>query len=124
MNRTATAPIVVLIFALLPSALHPQEHAPTADVCRADLAAWKPDLNVWMEDHTSGPIMKMPVNETLLRSEEMSTCAVVDGDGPLSEEYHRMALYYLLPAGDRFHRFLKRHELWEQFNNEDAAGIR
>jgi hypothetical protein len=121
---------VALLFA---PALRTQQHAPTADVCRADGAAWadiadRTDYYRQEAKHISdgtpntNPVMKPSLKELSLRVAEMGTCESVDE--PNGHKYQDLLEFYDKVLDDRYRRFIVRHHLMEQFKVEDAAGIR
>jgi hypothetical protein len=110
-----------------------QEHAPSVEVCRADIAVWySADLT---NQYTAAQIAlvnnevpnrtetnKLPIKELLARLQEMAQCGSVD-EGAISKYYDAMSFYHTVIA-DRYYRFVYRHHLKDQLEREDAQGIR
>jgi hypothetical protein len=130
MMRLASATLFCLVLA---SRILAQEHAPTADVCRADQAAWydvaeETDYINQESKHISdgikntNRITKLSVQELSLRTGEMGTCMSVDQ--PNLDKYHEMLEFYNGVLADRYWNFIVRHHLLKQFKGEDAAGVR
>lgn len=94
------------------------QHAPTIEQCRADLAVWS-NQTKQIED-------KLPVRELAERESEMLDCAYVLESAYPSESKlaDQQGMVYGLIIGTRASHFLKRHNIWTQFNNEDAKGAR
>ena len=124
--------LVVLIFAVLVNA-KPQQHAPTVETCRADVALWY-DANAATEYlkaetlHKSDniknltPIAKLQLYEVKARGLELRDCQSVDK--PQFENYFEAADFYYIVMVDRYGSFLRRHHLMEQLMREDAQGFR
>lgn len=64
----------------------------------------------------------LPISEVKLRAFEMTDCARVD-DTHFSN-YHDAHEFYYGIFNDRLFRFMKRHNLFQQFTTEDAEGKR
>jgi hypothetical protein len=118
--------ILVVLFAL---PVFAQQHAPTIDVCRADFAVWKAEMN----NQTRAVVTKkLSYTELTLRSKEMGQCVQVDwpSETASKDDLDRIALYdalagvYLNEISDREANFIRRHSLSEQFIAEDEAGQR
>lgn len=90
------------------------EHAPTVAQCQADQRLWLSEL----EGDASS------IAYTTLRdwSIEMGTCWKVD---PTHEAaYYNTYSEATTVEGQRTRTFIQRHQLWERFLTEDAAGKR
>jgi hypothetical protein len=126
--------VTSLVSLLLATGLRTQQHAPTADVCRADRAFWDikqermdyfNQATRQIDDNTiqnNNPVAKMPFKEINLRMREMSVCLSVDEQNAL--KYSNLADFYSSVQKDRYRRFIQRHDLMAQFFDEDAAGMR
>lgn len=132
MKRTKIVMLGVLGLLFVPE-LQAQEHAPAVDVCRADAAVWgkQPQADEYLSQETkhltdgtpnSSPIAKLSLQELILRSEEMNDCERVDE--PSWRTYQNVIDFYHTVIFQRYHNFIIRHHLLEQFKAEDAAGIR
>jgi uncharacterized protein YtpQ (UPF0354 family) len=122
----------LLIFGVLASA-KPQQHAPTVEVCRADVALWYDDDSateyfraetLHKSDRIKNltPIAKLSLVEVKARGSEMYDCRRVDK--PQSQNYLEAADFYFIVMVDRYAEFLRRHHLMEQLFKEDAQGLR
>ena len=110
-----------------------QKHAPTVDVCRADVAVWyNTDISteyydaqrLWDTDKVPNrtDIAKLPIQEATARQGEMLDCTKVDEEK--KEIYFKASDFYYDILADRVMQFMVRHKLWDQFRKEDAAGQR
>ena len=92
------------------------EHAPTVEQCRADQAYWFSKL-----ERTHGTD---DITYDNLRSwhTEMNKCAVIDP--PKEWKYYNTMSESDAEVATRLMRFVNRHNLWQQFLDEDAAGKR
>ena|ERR1035438_3156931 len=132
MNKTVVAVLALLVSVSL-SPINAQQHAPTIEVCRADVAVWgDPQAEIdyekaeaeWFKndvpDRTA--IAKLSIREMSRRGDEMSQCEKVD---PNQEKlYSGMQEFYNDVRRDRYARFLYRHHLMSQLEQEDTAGKR
>jgi len=128
--RCVSAALVSLV---LTGRVVTQEHAPTVDVCRADQAAWE-DSQGWLDyaqqelkherdgAKNKNPAAQLSYDELLLREIEMGTCMKVDP--PKADEYQEVWRFYKEVESDKYHHFIERHHLVDQFLREDAAGLR
>jgi hypothetical protein len=109
------ATVASLAFAHPPQAV---EHAPTAEQCRADRAYWMSKLEQADNKGTDD------VSYAALRGwyNEMEKCQPVDPANTF-RYYNVMAESQGEQLG-RMINFLSRHNLWQQFQDEDAAGMR
>jgi len=118
----------LLLVLLITAPRNMQQHAATAEQCRADAAVWNSAV---MNHNPETSKSKLPVTELSLRQDEMHDCLSVDpervGD---SASFQRGDTYRLLKAlytneiAWRESNFIERHGLWKQFIDEDAAGAR
>jgi hypothetical protein len=90
------------------------EHAPTVDQCQADQRLWLSQIE--------GDNSKLSFDVLRQMAGEMDKCSEVDPAnerryyGTMAEASAAMAL--------RLSKFIERHQLWAQFEAEDAAGKR
>jgi hypothetical protein len=70
----------------------------------------------------TSPIAKVAEGELNSRIFEMQVCTIVDQ--PNQDKYFRATEFYESVQGDRYRKFIVRHNLMEQFKTEDAAGLR
>src|ERR1700690_2906629 len=112
MKHIATALVVTCLLVCKPNA---QEHAPTKDVCRADLAVWNnveaqtDYLNREVNHLTDGarntnPIVKLSVREIIVRMHEMGDCYSVDEEKFI--DYHSLLIFYDGVLSDRYRNFI------------------
>jgi hypothetical protein len=129
--KRAIAILALLLFSTASARL--QEHAPTVEVCRADAAVWtnvhaETDYyNAELERTTNGvpnrtEMEKLPIIEVRARSREMFQCE--DVDPARKESYLDAGRFYHNVQADRWYEFLLRHNLIDQFEQDDAAGKR
>jgi hypothetical protein len=122
--------LLVLLFALPTFA---QEHAPTKDVCQADVAVWyshemsREYAKAETDRTTEGirnrtALAKIPLDEADKRQNEMYDCMNVDPER-VDLYFSAGNLYYSIFT-DRALSFIRRHHLEEKFRQEDAAGVR
>ena len=134
MERVGAVLVTVIMFST--HTLNAQEHAPTIDVCRADVAVWanvqtKTDYNNaeanWVRNEVSNrtPIAKLSIKEVIRREDEMSQCMEVDPDKDAKDDsYFNAQSFYHSVLADRWIGFITRHHLMSQLRQEDAAGKR
>jgi hypothetical protein len=115
MRKTVLA-VAVLIVA--PAFAQEIQHAPTAEVCRADDAVWSDRFD---SDKTA-----LSYGELAKRKDEMLDCANVDPAfrSESGSTYRGMATLYALEMSKREEDFIARHGYVKQFYDEDAAGKR
>jgi hypothetical protein len=129
--KRAIAILATLLFSTATARV--QEHAPTVEVCRADVAVWANTnaetdyYNAEREWTTNGvpnrtDIEKLPIIEVKARAREMFVCQ--DVDPTRKESYLDAGRFYHNVQADRWYEFLLRHNLLDQFEQEDAAGKR
>jgi hypothetical protein len=93
------------------------EHAPTVAQCQADQRLWLDQIEA-SRDGTTLP------NYDVLDAwgTEMSNCYHVDPDHRFKYYNTEMEIYTAQLL--RLQHFLQRHDLWQKFRDEDAAGQR
>ena len=115
-----------------PSSAFGQQHAPTLEMCKADVAVWydddtAADYNKQETKHitdgmpNTNEYNKLRLSAILKRINEMSDCYKVAGFQKL---YIQASNFYVSIMSNRMQSFIIRHHLWEQFKKEDAAGLR
>ena len=104
---------------------HPRqavEHAPTVAQCRADLKAW------WEKAGTIQGLDDITYDVLGSMSSEMTNCVFVDranvSHAASAPDYYELTVELDKQQAERVRRFLTRHELWQKFSEEDAAGKR
>ena len=94
------------------------EHAPTVEQCRADRAYWMSKI-----EQPDGKGTNDVVFETLRGwQSEMSKCEVVDPEN--YGKYYNAGSEAIAESASRTLAFISRHNLVNQFLDEDAAGKR
>jgi hypothetical protein len=120
----------VLTFA---SGVCSQESAPKLDVCRADYATWHDtkelkDYYIQETQHirdgtpNTNRIVQQSAQQVGKQLLEVSLCMSVDASN--KDNYYEMHRFFSDVLSDRYRGFLARHNLWEQFIQEDIAGER
>jgi len=100
-------------------AIHSQQiqHKPTVEQCRADMDAW---FIKYKNGRYPGEF-----KELNRLSIEMSWCSVESDPDPDNKELYQIVFDSItLEQWWRYLNFLKRHNLYDQFLAEDAAGKR
>jgi hypothetical protein len=121
--------VLILLAVSCPAA---QQHAPTAEVCRADVALWySTQLSTeyhraqtdWITDQIPNrtAIAKLPLSEVSMRLQEMGDCWSVDNH---EEKYFKAQDLYDSVFSGRYIRFVRRHNLEQQLMREDEEGLR
>ncbi len=120
--------LLLLTAVLFASSASPQQHAPTADVCRADAAVWNAAI---MNHDPEASKTRLPYDEIAARAIEMHDCLNVDpahaGDTASiarMDTYSGLEAVYTDEIASREMHFIQRHGLAKQFLEEDAAGAR
>jgi hypothetical protein len=108
---------VCAVLLLLVASSLSQNHAPTAEQCRADQRLWQSQVDDMPEE-----ISKVLFQTLTDRGHEMADCIVVDGS--YWESYSHTAVALHIQQSRRLMHFLERHKLLKQFVAEDAAGKR
>lgn len=116
---------------LLASRALSQDHAPTADQCKADQAVWgsvhgeteyldaeTKHIQDGSPNRTDIALLTIPQLKQRMR--EMFQCV----DVVAMEPYHETGDFYHDVMADRYSGFVRRHGLTEQLMREDAAGKR
>jgi hypothetical protein len=111
MNISALLLLITLSFGATP-----QQHAPTAEQCRADAAVW------WEHSQPKGTMSDVAFTELSARLSEMYDCMTVDKAS--SKTYNDAFLMIHSEMGSRWGNFIRRHNLQQEFVKEDAAGMR
>jgi hypothetical protein len=109
------------------------QHAPTVDVCRADVAVWWTEYIVSQYEKSEdglasggkyirNPAGDLPIKEVSVRMNEMHDCENVDTRD--ARTYSSAWGFYYGIIMERYQRFVERHGLHDQFMKEDAEGMR
>jgi hypothetical protein len=109
-----------------------QKHAPTVEVCRADVALWyntqlytefRLAQKDWFADQIPNrtDIAKLSLSEIGMRVREMGECWSVDNH---EEKYLKAMDLYDTAFTGRYIRFVRRHHLEQQLMSEDEQGLR
>jgi hypothetical protein len=123
--------LALAFFLVLAGTSRTQQHAPTADVCRADANLWdNPDdfaayraerIGFLAGKPATSPVGILPAKEVEGRMREMADC--YSADSPHAT-YLITYQFYTGVAYDRGVDFIARHGMVEKFYQEDAAGKR
>jgi hypothetical protein len=110
---------LLLVFGLmlsLPTVGQDIEHAPTVEQCRADQRLWKARLK-----GGGGPLPSVQILSQW--HGEMIACWNVD---PTTDQndYAGTTVYISVEESNRYLAFIKRHNLYKQFEQEDKEGKR
>jgi hypothetical protein len=108
------------------------DHTPTAEQCRADLALWYDvqEATAYFDAETAHinegtpnrtEAAKLPFTKVVSRLREMGACWRVEG---FKDRYFEAHKFYSDVMHDRYDGFLRRHNLMEQLKREDAEGLR
>lgn len=105
--------VAMLMMGGAPQDIH---HAPTADQCRADLAVWYGQSKAIIET--------IPAHDLDGRRLEMVECSDLFTDHLEREKAFGMQNVYVSHIQQRMERFILRHDLMQQFADEDLKGAR
>jgi hypothetical protein len=123
----------LFLLAVCAAGARAQQHAPTADVCRADVAVWfsreifkeyeSAEIAFLRDDVPNrSEIAKLPLSEVTERAQEMLKCMSVDKKD--LDTYTNAQDFYQNVIYERYFRFVLRHHLKDQLMREDAQGLR
>jgi len=127
--------LAVLFLALFASPTSGQQHALTQGQCQADAAAWGPSgSSLWNTLDLSKPNPgsfgvassdKATIEEINQRVQEMAQCVQMASPFDVyRRDYIDTQLFYAYVTWQRMHDFLLRHNLRDQFLQEDREGKR
>jgi len=125
MRKTILAAAILFV---APTFAQEVQHAPTAAQCQADAALWnsqKTDFFITYkntQDVRNTIIEKLTAKELFARSNEMFDCASVDSGR--AKDYFATQDTYIELFLRRMNSFIQRHDLMDQFYQEDEAGAR
>jgi hypothetical protein len=114
--------LLAAIATALPTFAQSIEHAPTKDVCQADVAVWY--SHAWINERVPNrtATSKLLVGVATARMNEMYACMSVDPEQ--SDRYKAAGDMYYDVFTDRALGFISRHNLMGQLKKEDAEGMR
>ena len=113
MKITTVLTATVLLVSFAAPISPQQERTPTVEQCRAAMMKW-------MHDDPA----KLAYSELQGRARAMLACPAVDADQLTRDGYQTVFLGLTSEEESRLYHFLDRHKLWDQFNRDDAAGLR
>ncbi len=132
--KTHVILLVLVILALFASPTSGQQHALTQQQCQADASAWGPKQDSWFNTvDLSKPNQgsfgvassdRATIDEINLRIQEMEQCKRIDVTLLSSRTYSNVEVFYMYVTWQRMHNFLIRHNLRDQFLQEDKEGKR
>lgn len=111
----------ILLLSLAGSVSSQQGFAVSVERCRSDLASWTKDfryVDAAREDQLLG------FDQLTSRIDEAKGCRVLDNKEPYYTAAATVQTKYSGLIRDRLYDFLMRHNLAEQFQKEDANGLR
>jgi hypothetical protein len=116
--------ILALLFVLTPAAMAPvtaqtEDMPPTVAWCQVDQRLWYAEIEKFNRDRV-GP--SASVTTLFQRTEEMTKC--MDVDPAMATRYLSTRSVLMTEQRTRLFSFLSRHNLFQQFMHEDAAGQR
>ncbi len=114
MKLALFATVLIVIVCLQSVKAQTVEHAPTVEQCRADQSLWYAQLS-----HPKNILFKTLEGYRT----EMGACSIVDSDDHFIKYFQVLALIDAA-LRDRLEHFMTRHNLVNQFAEEDAAGQR
>jgi len=121
MKIIATVWSAVLLLLLADSVSSRQGFAVSVERCRSDLASWTNDfsyVNTAREDQL------LLFDQLKSRIDEAKGCRILDDKEPYYTAAAVVQLSYSALMRDRLYDFLVRHNLVDQFQKEDANGLR
>jgi len=107
------------------------EHAPTIEQCRADQRLWRSQQDDFFAKENGGneaaangtDVGRVTFDTLNTRAREMNDCVSVDPQN--TEKYRDVRNDFEFMQHNRLVSFLKRHDLWRQFIEEDRdRGLR
>ena len=100
----------------------PQEGAAVSVArCRSDLANW---THHFTYVNTGTEEQLLPFDQLKERSDEAKGCSVLDSNEPYVSAAATIQTRYGALMRDRLYNFVARHNLTDQFQKEDANGLR
>ncbi|HEY6339735.1 MAG TPA: hypothetical protein VIW68_14680 [Candidatus Sulfotelmatobacter sp.] len=117
MKRLVLTGLILAALLVAASPAGQVEHAPTVAQCQADQRLW---LSQMESDHGQGSLRAYDVIEKW--KWEMDDCMSIDPENKV--RYYNTESEVWVVQMARTKDFLKRHQMWETFLEEDAAGKR
>lgn len=119
--------LVAAVLIVAPAFAQDVEHAPTAAQCQADSALWQSQAADFFRagnphDTNNTVIAKMTARQLQARANELGDCMKVDPTN--ATDYSGTQDNYMLLFLARAFAFVQRHNLSNQFYQEDEAGAR
>jgi hypothetical protein len=121
MKTIAIVSSAVLLLSIAGSVSSQQGFAVSVDRCRSDLASWTNDfsyVNTAREDQL------LTFDQLKSRIDEAKGCRILDNKEPYYTAAAIVQTGYSTLIRDRLYDFLMRHNLVDQFQKEDANGLR
>jgi hypothetical protein len=114
-------PVVVLLI-LFTGPLSPQETPSTGlDQCRAEVASWTHDFSY---TSTANAESLVTFGQLMDRTNELKKCSLLEDKEPYRGTIPVLEIRYEGLVIDRLRDSLVRHDLFGQFQKEDAGGLR
>lgn len=121
MKIFAIASSAVLLLCMASSVSSRQGAAVSVERCRADLASWTRDFSYI---DTARQNQLLAFDELKNRIDEAKGCRVLDNMEPYYTAAATVQVDYSAQMRDRLYHFVLRHNLDQQFEKEDANGLR
>jgi len=121
MKITAIVWSAVLLLSIAGSLASQQGFAVSVERCRSDLASWTKDFSYV---DTAREDQLLTFDQLKTRTDEAKGCRILDNQEPYYTAAAIVQTSYSALIKDRLYDFLVRHNLIEQFQKEDANGLR
>src|SRR5262245_33087838 len=121
MRTIAIVLSAVLLLSMAGSVSSQQGFAVSVDRCRSDLASWTNDLSY---ADTARADQLLAFDQLKSRIDEAKGCRILDNKEPYYTAAAIVQTDYSALVTSRLYDFLVRHNLVEQFQKEDANGLR
>jgi hypothetical protein len=118
--KVITASAALLLSAAVSNS-DPQGAAVSVERCRTDLASWTHDFGY---ANTAREEQLLGFDQLKLRIDEARGCSILDSKEPYLTAAATIQTRYSVLMRERLYDFLVRHEMAEQFQKEDANGLR
>lgn len=121
MKIIAIVSSTILLLSIAGSVSSSQGFAVSVERCRSDLASWTRDFSYV---DTAREDQLLTFDQLKSRSDEAKGCRILDDKEPYYTAAATVQTGYSALMRDRLYDFLLRHNLTDQFQKEDANGLR
>jgi hypothetical protein len=121
MRVKAVAASAVFLLSAVVSDSRQHGAAVSVERCRSDLASWTHDFGY---ANTAREEQLLGFDQLKLRIDEAKGCSILDSKEPYFSAAATIQTRYNALMRDRLYDFLVRHDMAEQFQKEDANGLR